>query len=67
MIPIASEPVLVADATGYALPLSRGEHDVLFALSGGHGLTLAGEWDGYRLLPRCAWAEGRRVVLERDA
>jgi hypothetical protein len=67
VIPIASQPVLIADATGSALPLARGEHEVLFALSGGHGLTLAGEWDGYRLLPRCAWAEGRRVVLERDA
>ncbi len=66
VIPVASQPVLIADATGSALPLARGEHDVLFALSGGHGLTLAGEWDGYRLLPRCAWAEGRRVVLERD-
>ena len=67
VIPVGSEPVRLADATGHALPLSRGDHDVLFALSGGHGLTLAGEWDGYRLLPRCAWAEGRRVVLERDA
>ena len=67
VIPTGSEPVLLTDATGCALPLSRGDHDVLFALSGGHGLTLAGEWDGYRLLPRCAWAEGRRVVLERDA
>jgi hypothetical protein len=66
VIPIRSAPVLVTDATGCALPLSRGDHDLLFALSGGHGLTLAGEWDGYRFLPRCAWAEGRSVVLERD-
>jgi hypothetical protein len=67
VVPIAAVPVLVADATGRALPLARGAHDVLFALSGGHGLTLSGEWDGYRLLPRCAWAEGRRVELERGA
>jgi hypothetical protein len=67
VIPVAAQPVLVADATGQALPLARGDHDLLFALSGGRGLTLAGEWDGYRFLPRCAWAEGRRVVLERGA
>jgi hypothetical protein len=67
VIPVAAQPVLLADASGHALPLSRGDHDVLFALSGGHGVTLAGEWDGYRFLPRCAWAEGRTVVLERDA
>lgn len=48
---------------GQALPLAHGEHDVLFALSGGHPITLAGEWDGYALVPYTAWAEGRMVAL----
>jgi hypothetical protein len=61
--PVRSELDLVVDGVGQALPLVRGEHDVLFALSGGHPITLAGEWDGYALVPYTAWAEGRMVAL----
>jgi hypothetical protein len=57
------EPWAVVDATGAALPLRGSGHEVLLALSGGHPLTLAGEWDGYAFAPRTAWAEGRRVAL----
>jgi hypothetical protein len=58
-----ADPYAVIDATGLAMPLRGPSHDVLLARSGGHALTLAGEWDGYALSPRTAWAEGRLVAL----
>jgi hypothetical protein len=58
-----TDPYAVVDATGTAMPLRGASHDVLLALSGGHALTLAGEWDGYGLSPRTVWAEGRMVAL----
>jgi hypothetical protein len=58
-----AEPFALVDATGLAMPLRGDSHDVLLALSGGHALTLAGEWDGYALSPRTVWAEGRLVAL----
>jgi len=57
------EPYALVDASGAALPLRGSAHDVLLALSGGHPLTLAGEWDGYAFSPRTVWAEDRRVSL----
>lgn len=62
-----AEPYAVVDASGLAMPLRGAEHDVLLALSGGHPLTLAGEWDGYALSPRTVWAEGRMVALSTGA
>lgn len=41
----------VRDRDGHALPLVRGDHWKLVALSGGQPLDLAGEWDGEELLP----------------
>jgi hypothetical protein len=41
----------VRDTAGGALPLSRGDHWTLLALSGGAPLDLAGEWNGEALLP----------------
>ncbi|HEU5460534.1 MAG TPA: SWIM zinc finger family protein [Pyrinomonadaceae bacterium] len=35
----------------------------LMALSGGHPITIFGEWNGRSLLPISAWAEGRYVEL----
>ena len=58
-----ADPYAVVDDTGLAMPLRGTSHGVLLALSGGHGLTLAGEWDGYALSPRTVWAEGRFVAL----
>lgn len=58
-----ADPYAVVDSTGFAMPLRGADHDVLLALSGGHALTLAGEWDGYALSPRTVWAEGRMVLL----
>lgn len=58
-----SDPFVLIDRTGLAMPLRGREHDILLALSGGHPLTVAGEWDGHALSPRTAWAEGRLVAL----
>lgn len=58
-----SGPCALVDHTGMAMPLRGAHHDVLLALSGGHPLTVAGEWDGYALSPRTIWAEGRLVAL----
>ena len=35
----------------------------LIALSGGHPITIFGEWNGRSLLPISAWADGRHVEL----
>jgi hypothetical protein len=51
---------MVHDEAGHTLPLSPQFEQPwqLFALSGGHPLALAGEWDGRYLLPLGVWAEG---------
>jgi SWIM zinc finger len=52
------------DAAGDALPLHPGAGDCwpMFALSGGHPLTLAGEWTPRGLWPLTAWDQGGMVV-----
>jgi SWIM zinc finger len=52
------------DAAGDALPLHPGASDCwpLFALSGGHPLTVAGEWTPRGLWPLTAWDEGGMAV-----
>ena len=62
IVPVCA-PYAVVDQTGLAMPLRGADHEVLLALSGGHPITLAGEWDGYALSPRTVWAEGRLVAL----
>lgn len=56
---------LVRDAAGQCLPLAVGEPEAwrLLALSGGHLLALAGEWDGAALRPVGLWSEGRFLPL----
>jgi hypothetical protein len=41
----------VRDTAGHALPLAPGDYWDLLALSGGHPVDLAAEWDGTALLP----------------
>jgi hypothetical protein len=55
----------LSDAVGEALPLHPGAGDCwpLLALSGGHPLTVAGEWTPRGLWPLTAWDEGGMVVL----
>jgi len=53
----------VVDSVGAALPLSKGEHWRLLALSGGAPVDLAAEWDGESLRPLGAMAEGAYHLL----
>jgi hypothetical protein len=41
----------VRDSTGKALPLAKGDYWQMLALSGGHPIDLAGEWNGENVLP----------------
>ena len=56
-------PWVVRDADGMALPLDGDEHWRLLALSGGHPLDLAAEWDGRALLPLGVLTGGEWWVL----
>jgi hypothetical protein len=61
----ASAPLpCLFDAAGDALPLHPGAGRAwpLFALSGGHPLTVAGEWTPRGLWPLTAWDQGGVVV-----
>jgi hypothetical protein len=54
----------LADRTGAALPIA--EHDTLWTLlatSGGHPVTLAGEWHPDGLLPLTVWLDDEAVAL----
>jgi hypothetical protein len=55
-------------SAGGAIPLDAAfrHHLHLAALSGGHALTLVGEWDGGAFLPLSGWHEGRLVHFEAD-
>lgn len=55
--------VYAVDAQRRAVPLRGREHDVLLAVSGGHPLVLAGQWNGFELEPLVAYADGRAVAL----
>ncbi len=63
-IPSPDGPWLLADQAGDALPLAGGDHWRLLALSGGRALDLLAEWDGERLSPLGAFAEGCYTPLE---
>jgi hypothetical protein len=45
----------------------RGDHWLLLALSGGHPVDVAGEWDGAAILPLGVVADGAYCVLARAA
>lgn len=49
----------LVDSAGRALPLATLDNWKLVALSGGHPIDVAGEWDGEELLPLAAVADGR--------
>jgi uncharacterized Zn finger protein len=53
------------DAGGAVLPLTKGEHWQLLALSGGHPVDLAGEWDGETLFPLGVLVDNTYIVLGR--
>jgi hypothetical protein len=53
-----------ADQDGAALPLADRESLwTLLAVSGGHPVTVAGEWNGDRLLPLTVWHGDQAVAL----
>jgi hypothetical protein len=62
--PARSPAPAVSDAAGDALPLhpEAGPGWALLALSGGHPVTVAGEWTPRGLRPLTAWDEGGRAV-----
>lgn len=55
----------VRDRTGNALPLLGSDHWSLLALSGGHPVDLAAEWDGETLRPLGVMATGEYTLLGR--
>jgi hypothetical protein len=69
VVPIPDGPSSwrLRDAAGVQLPLVRGDHWLLLALSGGHPIDLAGEWDGEAILPLGIVAGGSYRVLGRAA
>jgi len=68
VVPICSavnESWYIRDARGDALPLAKGKHWQLLALSGGHPIDLANEWDGESLLPLGIMTGGAYYMLGR--
>jgi hypothetical protein len=63
LIPDPADHGIVHDANGRAITLHPDFRHLLqlLALSGGHPLTLCGEWDGRTLLPLSVW-DGRRLL-----
>jgi hypothetical protein len=68
LTPDSTDPdrLITSDARQLALhpAFRRSRH--LLALSGGHPLTLVGEWDGCSLLPLSVWHGGRLYNIETD-
>ncbi len=58
---------VIAETSNQALPLSKGEHWRLLAVSGGQPLDLAGEWDGTSLAPHAALIDGALYRLIEDS
>jgi hypothetical protein len=60
-----NEGWMLWDVQGYVLPLPASYPSAweLFALGGGHPLTVFGTWDGFAFTPLTAWDAGRRVNL----
>ena len=65
VVPVVDgERWLLLDEAGDGLPLDQPAWDVL-ALSGGHPVTVVGEWDGERLAPLSCFADGELWSLAR--
>ena len=56
---------IVRDADGYTLPMGQFVENgwKLLAISGGHPLTIFGEWDGRRLLVLNVWTDQGIILL----
>lgn len=64
VVPARDAGWYAVDREGLALPLADDRHETLYALSGGHPLLLAAEWDGFELDPLSAFHDGRCVALK---
>ncbi len=56
---------VIRDAAGHSMPLNIAQTKawMLYSLSGGRPVSLAGEWDGSILTPLSVWAEGRFLCI----
>ena len=68
LVPDAFDHGFVHDAHGRRIALHpEFRHALhLLALSGGHPLTICGEWDGRVLLPLSVWHDGRLYNVDSD-
>lgn len=68
LVPDDADHGIVRDALGRRIALHPAfRHPLhLLALSGGHPLTVCGEWDGRTLLPLSVWHEGRLYNIDSD-
>jgi hypothetical protein len=68
LVPDTADQSLLHDSRGHAIALHPDfRHPAhLQALSGGHPLTLCGEWDGRTLLPLSVWHAGRLLNIDDD-
>lgn len=63
VLPQDRGPWYIRDVDGNTLPLATNTPWNLLAASGGHPVTLAGEWDGAGLRPLGVWADGHYQLL----
>ena len=68
LVPDSADHGIVRDAQGRRIALHPAfRHPLhLLALSGGHPLTVCGEWDGRTLLPLSVWQDGRLYNIDSD-
>lgn len=68
VVPDVADHGLLRDGDGRPIALHPGFRHAwqLLSLSGGHPLTLVGEWDGSAFLPLSAWHETRLYNFESD-
>jgi hypothetical protein len=68
LVPDDADLSIVRDAHGRRIALHPAfRHPLhLLALSGGHPLSVCGEWDGRTLLPLAVWHEGRLYNIDSD-
>jgi hypothetical protein len=68
LVPDDADRGIVRDAHGRRIALHPAfRHPLhLLALSGGHPLTVCGEWDGRMLLPLSIWHDGRLYNIDSD-
>lgn len=65
---VTPENSVLCRSDDHAIPLRHGfaHYWQLLAVSGGHPVTLIGDWDGATLLPWSVWADGRLYNFESD-